>query len=159
MYIGHIHEKNEWCGGDGFFGKKIADKPKIWRKIQKIGGDNIPSIPRFSHVWLEMHSWEMHSALCSLCRWRCILGKHGEELHVHWFLWASKRPDIFPNHTGRMYLSNLQNVFVWIANVFVQIANYICLNCKLCFPCFPILVMVAKPKLNCVSTQALWEIW
>ena len=24
--------------------------------IQKIGGDNVPSVPRFSHVWLTLHT-------------------------------------------------------------------------------------------------------
>ena len=31
---------------------KSRSQPKIWRKIQKIGGDNITSITRFFHVWL-----------------------------------------------------------------------------------------------------------
>ena len=51
-----IHSKSEWCGGDGFFKNpykipKFGGKSKIFggksNYIQKIGGDNIPSIPRF----------------------------------------------------------------------------------------------------------------
>ena len=26
-------------------------QPKIWRKIQKIGGDIVPGVPAFFHVW------------------------------------------------------------------------------------------------------------
>ena len=69
---------------------------------------------------------QVHSVFCYCSgrkRWRCIPGKHGEELHVHWLLLSAGKPDIFPNHTGRMYLSNSQNVFVQIANCIFLRAN------------------------------------
>ena len=63
-------------------------QPKIWRKIQKIGGDNITSINPFSHVWGLLSPREIS-----------LTAHHRSLLKLHFYKWHSPPFSLSPTQS------------------------------------------------------------